>query len=793
VDLLLCWLVGPAALVAVALGLSFGLELTSGVRLPWTVRPAAGLAVMIVLAQLLVSTDTTAELAIPAVVGLGAFGLVMGWSARIYQGPLPGWELAAAGGVYLVFGAPVLLSGDPTFAGFIKLDDTATWMALTDHAFEFGRKINGFEPSTWEALIDVNAGNGYPIGSFVPMALMSKLTGQDLAWTIQPSMALMAAMLSLLLAQIVRPLISPAPVRAAIAFLAAQSAMLLGYTFWGGVKEVAAALLLALGPLLCWYAIEQAEVRRRWILPGLSISAFLAVLGAPGAVWLVPTLVPMLLLARDKLGTRTTVRIGGASLGFALVLSLPQLITPNGFFNPFQKFLFEETELGNLAEPLSIQRVMGVWPAEDFRLDPDFSFGVTILAVVLAGLAGYACYLAIRDKDRLLPSYALGGALAFAIVYALGSPWIDGKGMAIVSPALLAAGLTGAALLVLRTSHNIEGWLVGAVTAGLILMTSFLFYQGVFLAPYDEQRELERIGEDFDGEGPALLTEGSTYGPRHFLRELDAENAKDLRRRTVALADGGLPDDVPYLDTDLIATPSLAPYNLLVLRRSPAASRPPGDFGLAEAGTYYEVWERGGEGAAPGSPLERLPLGEPPLNSSAVPDCAQVESLAAAAGADGTLLAARPADSVPIDLSGVSLPGSWERDGSTRVIPHSSGSIEVGAELPAEADYTLWVGGNILGELEVSAGDQTAEPRRQALNQNLYEPFGPFELAAGEQTFTLDYSDSRFGPGAGGDPTPLGPIFVQRVQPADRGTVSVPASDYRQLCDQAWDWIEAYG
>ena len=78
--------------------------------------------------------------------------------------------------------------------------------------------------------------------------------------------------------------------------------MLLGYTLWGGVKEVAAPLLLALGPLLAWYAIEQADVRRRWILPGLSISAFLAVLGAPGAVWLVPTLLPLLLRARDKLG-----------------------------------------------------------------------------------------------------------------------------------------------------------------------------------------------------------------------------------------------------------------------------------------------------------------------------------------------------------------------------------------------------------------------------------------------------------------------------------------------------------
>ena len=67
-------------------------------------------------------------------------------------------------------------------------------------------------------------------------------------------------------------------------------------------------------------------------------------------------------------------------------------------------------------------------------------------------------------------------------------------------------------------------------------------------------------------------------------------------------------------------------------------------------------------------------------------------------------------------------------------------------------------GGNILGEAEVSIGDQRAPPRRQALNQGLYEPFGPFDLSAGTQEITIDYSDSALHPGAGGDPSPLGPV-----------------------------------
>ncbi len=95
-DLLLCWLVGPVLLLLVAVGLSFVVELISGARLPWCLRPALGLAVMMVMAQFGVRFDATAELTIPVIVALGAFGLVMGWSAELTRGPLP--RLGARGG-----------------------------------------------------------------------------------------------------------------------------------------------------------------------------------------------------------------------------------------------------------------------------------------------------------------------------------------------------------------------------------------------------------------------------------------------------------------------------------------------------------------------------------------------------------------------------------------------------------------------------------------------------------------------------------------------------------------------
>ena len=54
-----------------------------------------------------------------------------------------GWASPPRPGVFAVFAAPVVLSGEATFAGYIKLDDTATWLAITDRVMEHGRNLDG--------------------------------------------------------------------------------------------------------------------------------------------------------------------------------------------------------------------------------------------------------------------------------------------------------------------------------------------------------------------------------------------------------------------------------------------------------------------------------------------------------------------------------------------------------------------------------------------------------------------------------------------------------------------------
>jgi hypothetical protein len=259
----------------------------------------------------------------------------------------------------------------------------------------------------------------------------------------------------------------------------------------------------------------------------------------------------------------------------------------------------------------------------------------------------------------------------------------------------------------------------------------------------------------------------------------------------VLLANGSLPDDVNYLDTDLIATNSLAPYNLIVLRRSPVASRPPGAFRLVYAGTYYEVWERGASPAGGGSLVDRLPLGEAPSNS-AVPSCADVAAMAKAAGPTGTLVAARPGDSRPLDLRAADVPDGWTQDGGL-FVPRTDGTMRVPVTISTPGPYRVWVGGDIYGGLTVRAGGQS-HGVRQAINIKRYQPFGPFTLPEGTTTIEFSY-DAGAGPhpGSGVDSGPLGPVILERALPADRGEVTLRADQFQQLCNEPWDWIEAYG
>src|SRR5918996_600556 len=309
-DLVLAWVAFPAVLLLLALGCALLVDRVLGPQLPGALIPATGLAVLIVIGQFLTLSSATAELTIPVAVLLASVGLGLGW--RELTGRFDGWVLATALTSFAAFAAPIVLSGEATFAGYIKLDDTATWMTLTDRVMDAGRSLDGLDPSTYEATLAFNLGEGYPVGVFLPLGIATALTGQDVAWTVQPYMALLGALLALGLWQVAAPLLSSRPLRALAAIVGSQAALLYGYYLWGGIKEIAAAALLAAAVSLATFAVARRGEPRALVPLALICAALIGVLSVGAVAWLLAPLAGALILLLATVGRRGAMRSAGA-------------------------------------------------------------------------------------------------------------------------------------------------------------------------------------------------------------------------------------------------------------------------------------------------------------------------------------------------------------------------------------------------------------------------------------------------------------------------------------------------
>ncbi|MBK5232244.1 MAG: hypothetical protein JJE13_04595 [Thermoleophilia bacterium] len=787
--------------------------------MPGPLLPAVGFVAMIAIGGLITCfTDlahfTTAVIAALAVAG---FVTTWPWKGRAFSV----WPVIGAAAVFFVYGAPVILSGDATFAGYVKLDDTSTWLAFTDHVLTYGHSTAGIPPSSYEATVQINLSAGYPLGSFIPLAVGHEMTGQDSAWLFQPYLALMAAMMSLVFFELVKPVVADVRVRSAAVFIAAQPALLVGYSLWGGIKEVATALVVAVLAATAIWLIGPGGWRSvRWTTPGVIVSgaALIGVMGAGGAPWLAAVILGVVLLMAARLVWQSRrpegidgelvksylARAGVVTLGVALI-GLPTIFAAGELFSPNQGPLTNTTEMGNLIKVLSLAQFAGPWPVGDFRIDPGSGFLTALLvgATVIAWTFGI--WASVKSRAWGLLLFAGGCGLGSFLVWYVGSPWIQGKALATGTASFLIIAMAGiAALLTGRqwlSGHDSNSFKNAFRAAGVVLLivpvgvlaSTALQYHESYLAPHDQLAELSQIGQDFAGQGPTLMTEYQAYGVRHFLRLTDAEGSSELRRRQIPRRDGTEAEKGAWADTDeLELSPELEgllTYRTLVLRRTPGQSRPPSPYELVERGDYYEVWQRPEEFDASGI-IAHVPLGNA-LDPAEVPTCAKVKAVAARAGAGGRVAAATRAPNGIGDFT--SYPDGWVPDpaGGT-VTPTSDGTATADIEIPASGEYDVFVGGSARGKVALTIGGIPMGSIRNRLNNNAqYIEFGKFDLGAGPQQAVLQYEQGGpLRPATGGYPFGLGPIIVSPVQNRTQVT-SLPASQAAQLCGQRLDWIEA--
>ncbi len=495
--LLVCWIAFPALLGLITHGLGTLVERLAGLHMTLGARIPCGVALMMAVLDLATRSSATARLAIPAVIVLAVIGLLL---SPPWRWGRPGPGLLAGVIVFVVYAAPVVLSGMATWTGYIKLDDTATWLALVDQALSHGHSLAGLPQSTYHATLAAYLVTGYPIGSFLPIGLGHALLGEDSAWLVNPWMGFLAATLAVALHEIARLTLGERarPWRAvAVAALAAQSALLYGYYLWGGIKEVAAATLIAAFAVTAPLALRP-EVRLRRMIPAAAVLWGLIAAESPGGLvyagpgfvlaliaWGVVRLVrqppaepatappgaststsdaaaaaaqtalagpprrrarPRLQVRRPELRLRPERRWAVWLVPLAVaVLGAYLVLRPGGFVEHFKAGLTGESQLGNLVKPLSVQQVAGIWPDGDFRFPPDAPAATHVLIVLAVLFAALGLFLALRDGRQEFVLYVFCALAGGLLVFLIGAPWVGGKALASASPALPFAALTAVA------------------------------------------------------------------------------------------------------------------------------------------------------------------------------------------------------------------------------------------------------------------------------------------------------------------------------------------------------------
>ena len=779
-SLVVAWVIFPLVVSALAYGCGLLVTRIARTGVPGALVLPLGLATIIVVAQFATTFDATAELAAPLLVALAVLGLLLSRGGPLPRPSLP--EAVAAVGVFAVYAVPVVASGEATIAGYTKLEDGSTFLALTEGALHAGRGADWFGGSSYLAFF---SSGQYPVGSLLPFGIGGQILGEEIAWLFQPYLALLAGMLALALQPLCEPVVKSPWRRAFVAFVAAQAALLFGFGMWGGIKELSAAFLLPTAAALLPNAARAAGGWRSLLPPAIVTAATIAALSFGAAAWLgVPLVVTLFMVARSH---GAWIAAKQAAI-FALICApLVAVSLPTASFvtsSTNRAVLTSDAELGTLLQPLNLSQAAGVWLGGDFRFEPEYPVATLVLTVLVVGaaVAGIAVFRRMGGQAALL--YAAGGIIGSVAIITQGGPWLDAKALATLSPLPILLAMAAGAQTVER-GGRFAGWAVIVLVSVGVLGSNALAYREVSLAPRDRFEELARIGELFAGQGPALMTRAEPYANRYFLRRLAVDNAAELRfHHPIKLRSGRLAGKFQSVDVDQLSPSTVARYRLLVLRHSPVASRPPSSYALAWRGRWYDVWKRTGTVAR-----DRLAFGSR-LDSGAAPSCAELRRFARR-HEGGKLATAEAPDPVVAMLSKPLLPDGWRS--SKRLpgaaLPDRPGAVQTSVELPRGGRWTVWVGGGVAGRLRVAVDGHVLDTVDRRVNRaREYERVRTAALAAGRHRVTIRYDEELL---AGSSKSGLfGPLAFRPAGPP-AGPVYLPARHVGSLCGRRLDWIEA--
>ncbi len=688
--------------------------------------------------------------------------------------------LALGFSVFYIHGLPILMSGTPTFAGWIKLDDDSTWLAITDQILSAGRNTSNLAPSSYEATAQIHlnpiASIPYPSGSFVSLGVFSKWLLIDPAWILQPYIAAGAMMLSITLFAMLQPIRIANWTKVLAVVIAPTSALYLGYEMWGGIKELLLVPIIVLATALIPTILTRLNEPRCLIPFAVACSAYVEIYSISGLVWLfIPALFLLVSLTRAlKRIPWSHIFVFFGTFGFCSFVTLFYILQAPADLARTASEARSSTYVANLLGPLKFSQIYGVWLTGDFRFAPHYSVANTAIVLLAGLLFVLGCYFLMTNGYSYIAVLAIWVTLISATGLN-GSPWISGKTLAMASPIVLT--VICCAIGFIATKFSIESGILAIILSSGVIASYGYTYHEVWLAPYKQLKELEIIGQDTSYSAPALMIEFSSYGARHFLRELDAESASELRRNLIPLRTGeGLARGADA-DIDEFALTSVEFYQTLVLRKSPKSSRPPGNYDLTFSGAYYEVWQKNPETK---EPVEHYPFGSKDLQSG-VPDCLFLESEIAPKSPGNTILVSSGISSLTLPIVEVT---RQTQDAGKKTIYESK------FEVNNVSHFDLWVAGFAKGRVAVFMDGEPVSTVFGPFNGwSAIVKIGDLKLTSGPHVLKVVTDSPWLIPGSGGLSYPLGPFYLSD-QNEKHSVELVSPENLNSLCTKPVDWIE---
>jgi hypothetical protein len=801
IEMILVWSVIPLLLTLLCSGFGLAFLLLFRKSINFTFTVIIGFLLMAILGSVTVISTTTAPYTAMAFGLISVAGLVscaIWYRSRFHFDYLP---LFAGSITYLSFALPTLAYGRPSWVGWIKLDDDSTFLAVTDRLMNVGRTVPVPVVSTFDRVLQTIFASGssghfsYPVGTFIPFGVISKLTGVEKAWFYQPYLSFAAALMAMIFVVILSSRISNRYLVVAIASISSLAATIYSYVMWGGIKEIVIIVPIVFFAFLVFQILASPKAKE---LYWYAIVAFLGIFVIGGVAsfgYAAPVLLVAVLLVLWRKNRRYFHYFAGVS---GLVAAALIFLVRSGNKAVINLFIPIIGDNGNLSKSLNMGQILGIWPSQDFRLDPvvkPLTFSIIAIAIifVIAGL-----YFSAVKSQWLIPALLTSSAAVVATSYLWGGIWLTGKAIAVASPLFLLAAFVGMYESWLEFgkesrqkfapygARTVVIVLASLVVSGVIVSDAFT-YKNVSLAPNLQQDELRSIGQMFAGQGPALMTEYSVYGSRYFLRNIATEAASELRVHVIPTRDGNQLPKGSAADIDFFDPATIDYFNLLVLRKAPNASRPPLDYGLAWSGKHYEVWKK-----IPGVFVRKtLPLGSI-FYPGAVPTCQAVKNfLADRAATERTYAAVRKPVYV-VDFTAGVLPANFLPLATYSGGVHFSGpgAFNRNFTVGETGQYDMWIAGSYPGRLRILVDGREVFSGHSVFEGNLYltNPLSNVQLSVGAHVLTVLYDSPLLLPGTD-LPGDFGPIYFSSQTAIDVRVKRILNSRISELCTQNLDWI----